>query len=89
MAKVSFTGHLQRHLAIEPVTVTGTTLAEVLNEVFQRYPALRTYLLDDQRGLRQHVAIFIDGEQIRDRRHFSDLTPQNAEVFVAQALSGG
>ena len=89
MVKVSFTGHWQRHLAIEPVTVAGTTLAEVLSEVFQRYPALQIYLLDDQRGLRQHVAIFIDGQQIRDRRHFTDPTPTNAEVFIAQALSGG
>lgn len=89
MAKVSFTGHLQRHLAIEPVTVDGEHLAEVLDAVFARYPALQSYVLDDQCRLRQHVAIFIDGRQIRDRRTLRDATPASAEVFVAQALSGG
>ena len=45
--------------------------------------------LDDQGQVRRHVAIFVDGERIDDRRHLSDRVGADSEVYVVQALSGG
>jgi molybdopterin synthase sulfur carrier subunit len=46
-------------------------------------------VLDDQGRLRQHMAVFIDGRQLRDRLGLSDQVSTNAVVDLVQALSGG
>jgi hypothetical protein len=35
------------------------------------------------------MVVFVNGQQIRDRQHLSDAVPSDAEIYVAQALSGG
>ncbi|MGU1586179.1 MoaD/ThiS family protein, partial [Pseudomonas aeruginosa] len=54
-----------------------------------REPRLRGYLLDDQGSLRRHVARFVDGVQVRDRRGLGDPLQDDSEIYVVQALSGG
>lgn len=56
---------------------------------FAREPRLRGYLLDDQGSLRRHVALFVDGVQVRDRRGLGDPLQDDSEIYVVQALSGG
>jgi hypothetical protein len=46
-------------------------------------------VLDDQGAVRAHMVVFVDGHQIRDRRHLSDPVSPDGEIYVAQALSGG
>ena len=67
MAKVAFTANIQRHVACPSTEVPGATLREVLDNVFAGNPRARAYVLDDQAGVRRHMAIFIDGALIRDR----------------------
>jgi hypothetical protein len=61
----------------------------VLDAVFATNPRLRGYVLDDQGRLRQHVVVFVDGSQVRDRLLLADPVPERGEVAVLQALSGG
>jgi molybdopterin synthase sulfur carrier subunit len=89
MATVTFTENLQRHVECPPTSAPGATVREVLAEVFRANPRARGYVLDDQGELRVHMVIFIDGQQIRDRRGLSDPVTPNGEVYVMQALSGG
>ena len=89
MAQVKFTQHLERHLAVPPQEVTGSTVREVLDSVFDENPQLRGYVLDDQGRLRRHVVVFIDGQQVEDRLHLSDDVEPSSELLVMQALSGG
>lgn len=89
MARIVFTSHLQRQIDCPPQDVGGTTLRDSLEEVFAENPKLRTYILDDQQGVRQHVMIFLDGEPINDRIHLSDQIGETSEIYVMQALSGG
>jgi hypothetical protein len=89
MARVTFTPNLQRHVACPAVEVAGGTVREVLEAAFAGNAAARRYVLDDQAGLRRHMAIFINGVQIRDRMRLTDAVPPDAEVYVMQALSGG
>jgi hypothetical protein len=35
------------------------------------------------------MVVFVDGRQVKDRQHLSDPVKSNAEIYVAQALSGG
>jgi len=89
MPRVRFTPHLQRHIDSPPREVSGATVGEILDAVFADNPRLRGYLLDDQGRLREHLSIFIDDEAVTDREGLGDPVPDDAEVFVLQALSGG
>jgi molybdopterin synthase sulfur carrier subunit len=89
MATIRFTHNIQRHVACPTREVGGSTLREVLDSYFQENQAARGYVLDEQGRLRQHMAAFIDGRQIRDRDHLSDPVAADATVDVVQALSGG
>lgn len=89
MARVSFTANLQRHVSCPAVDVPGTTVREVLEQVFEQNEGARGYILDEQGVLRHHMMVFIDGEPVRDRGGLSDKVADNADVYVMQALSGG
>ena len=52
-------------------------------------PQARSYVLDDQRALRRHMTIFVDGRAIRDRAGLADRVAENSTIHVFQALSGG
>jgi hypothetical protein len=89
VARVVFTQNIQRHLVCPPAEVKATTVREALDEVFAENHVARSYVLDDQGGLRPHMAIFVDGEIIRDRRGLSDALEAGSEICIMQALSGG
>jgi sulfur-carrier protein len=89
VATVVFTPNLERHVECPTRTVEGTTVRAVLDSVFAANPRLRGYVLDDQGGLRRHMMVFVDGQQIADREHLTDLVRPVSEVYVMQALSGG
>lgn len=89
MARVDFTPNLARQTAIASREVSAETVREALEALFREFPAARGYVLDDQGATRQHVAIFIDGEAVKDRTWLSDPLDGNSVVFVMQALSGG
>jgi sulfur-carrier protein len=89
MARVVFTANLARHIAAGPVEAGGATVREVLDAVFAGDDVARSYVLDDQSALRKHMNIFVDGHRVRDRVGLSDPVPENAEIFIIQALSGG
>jgi molybdopterin synthase sulfur carrier subunit len=89
MAHVVFTQNLQRHVACPETEAPGATVREVLDAVFAGNAQARGYVLDDQSALRKHMAIFVDGNPLRDRVHLSDPVDANARIYVMQALSGG
>ena len=69
--------------------VPGARLDEVLEGVFARHPPLRGYVLDEHGAVRHHVAVFVDGDALRDKRDLSLALRPQSEVYVMQALSGG
>lgn len=89
MPQVRFTQNIQRHVACPPRKVKGTTLRQVLEDYFATNPAARDYVLDEQGALRKHMALFINGEPVQDRKELADDVPPDGVVDVVQALSGG
>ncbi len=89
MAKVIFTPNVQRHVACPEAQAPGGTVREVLDNVFAENVQARSYVLDDQRALRKHMTIFVDGRMIRDRAGLADRVSENSTIYVFQALSGG
>lgn len=89
MPRVAFTVNLQRHVACPTVEVEAATVREALDRVFADNPRARGYVLDDQGALRKHMAIFVNGDQVRDRLTLSDAVAADDEIYIMQALSGG
>lgn len=95
MAKVVLASALSRWLpAGAPsedvsIEVPGARLDEVLAGVFARFPNLRGYVLDEHGAVRHHVAVFVDGTAIADKRQPVQPVGDHAEIYVMQALSGG
>ncbi|WP_260293308.1 MoaD/ThiS family protein [Sedimenticola hydrogenitrophicus] len=89
MATLSFTPNLLRHVPTPSARIAGATVHQVLDNYFQGNPEVRTYVLDDQGMVREHVTIFVNQEMIRDRHGLTDQVNEHDEIFVMQALSGG
>ncbi|MGH8042477.1 MAG: MoaD/ThiS family protein, partial [Rudaea sp.] len=79
-------GKLSQDITLD---VPGTQLDEVLAGVFERFPNLRGYVLDEHGAVRHHVAVFVDGTAIADKRRPTQVLAERSEVYVMQALSGG
>ena len=69
--------------------IAGASIGEVLDGLFAEHPNLRGYVVDEHGAVRHHVAVFVDGDAIRDKRMLSQALGERAEVYVMQALSGG
>jgi molybdopterin synthase sulfur carrier subunit len=89
MAKIVFTANIQRHVICPETEATGSSVREVLDNVFAANPQARSYVLDDQAALRRHMTIFVDGKAVRDRARLSDAVATGSTIYVLQALSGG
>ena len=89
MARVIFTENLQRHVACPPVEAAGATVRDVLQAALAGNARALGYVLDDQGGLRKHMAIFLNGRLVRDRTGLSDAVGEHDAIYVMQALSGG
>ena len=76
--------------AVEFEIPAGTTAAELLNIVVERFPPLRVELLDEQGQLYPHVHMFVNG---RDAPYLPDgmetvLKPTDT-VNIFPAVAGG
>ena len=87
--RVSFAQSIRTHVEVPPSDYAGATIRGVLESVFEDYPRLRSYLLDDRGAVRKHVNIVINGVAMVDREELSDAINDDAEIVVMQALSGG
>ena len=89
MAQLYFTQHLRRFVEAPAVHSSATTLRGALEEAFLAAPQLQGYVLDDQKHLRKHLVVFIDGRRVRDYEKLDDTLRPDSEVHVLQALTGG
>ena len=89
MAHLTFTQNIQRHIKCPVCEAGGATVREVMDAVFASNETARGYVLDDAGALRRHMIIFVNGRAIVDRISLSDPVPDEAEVYIMQALSGG
>ena len=70
MPRVVIAPAFARWLTVSPTTgakevvvgVAGATVRDCLNHLFEKYPTLRGYVLDETETLRHHVVAFIAGD---------------------------
>ena len=71
---------------VKSVEAAGATLDEALRDLDRRYPGLRFRIINEQDRVRDHIRIFVNGEQTCDIA--MPLQPKD-EVQIVGALSGG
>jgi sulfur-carrier protein len=65
--------------------VEGSTVGEVLLDLFGREPGVRNHILDESGEIRPHVSVFVDGAQA----NLATMVAPGADVRVLHAVSGG
>jgi molybdopterin converting factor small subunit len=68
------------------VDAAGSSVAELLQDLDQRYPGIRFRIINEQDDIRRHIKIFVNRAQIADLA--APLAPSD-EVMIVCALSGG
>lgn len=72
-----------------PAAPGGPRLADVLDAVRQRAPAVERRIRDEQGALRQHVNVFIGETNARDLDGLTTPVTDGTDVYVLPATSGG
>ncbi|HZD93661.1 MAG TPA: ubiquitin-like small modifier protein 1 [Candidatus Sulfotelmatobacter sp.] len=65
------------------------TVGDALEQLWQQHPALRDRIVDEQGEVRQHINIFVGEEAIRFGDGLATKVPENAEILIVPAVSGG
>jgi sulfur-carrier protein len=89
MVTVEFAPALRRHVDCEPQQVSPGSLRDALEQALQAAPALASYVFDEQRAVRKHVAVFVNRRLVADRVRLAEVLAPGDRVLVVQALSGG
>jgi sulfur carrier protein ThiS len=86
---VSFAPALTRHVPCPPQEVDALSVRAALDAAFLAAPPLRHYVLDEQGGLRKHVALFVNGEMLLRPTALERPLAARDQLMVIQALTGG
>ena len=64
----------------------GSSVREVLDNVFAANPQARAYVLDDQAALRRHMTVFVDGKPFATARGCPTRSPQTSARSTSSRL---
>jgi molybdopterin converting factor small subunit len=68
------------------ISASGTTVAEILSDIDRRFPGFRFRIINEQDGIREHIKIFVNENQIQ---HLNTGTADRDVIHIICALSGG
>ena len=73
------------------VSIDGSpsSISDALSLLWRECPGVRDRVMTETGEVRQHVNIFIDGENIRFLEGLSTPVHDGAEIYIFPALSGG
>jgi MoaD family protein len=69
--------------------VEGSTVGEVLDDLFERYAELRERISEDDGSLRRFVNVYVEGEDIRFLDGLETPVADGGEVTILPAVAGG
>lgn len=68
------------------VDASGSTLAELLDDLNSRYSGIKFRMIDEQNCVRAHIKLFVNKKQTSDLCVGLD---SSSEIHIIAALSGG
>ena len=75
-----------KHLELDP---TGSTLADLLDELASRHPMLGRRIRDETGQVRRFVNVYVDGDDVRFTQGLATEVRDGAEVQVLPSVAGG
>ena len=71
------------------VSASGTTLAEVLDDLDANYSGIKARVLDDEGNLRRFVNVYVGNDDDRFLDNLETPTPDGTQISVIPAVAGG
>lgn len=71
------------------IELSSGTLADALSALWTLYPGVRDRVVTEQEQVRQHINIFIGGENVRYTGGLASPVSDGCEVSIVPAVSGG
>ncbi len=68
---------------------SAATVSEALDDLWRQHLGLRDRVLNEQGGLRPHVNIFVNGENVRRKQLLDTAVPESCEITILPSVSGG
>jgi len=85
MAIVKLRGQLEKTAGISELPVAGQSVSEVLQQLEREQTALEGWILDERGEIRQHINVFVNGEQAAPDSPVGD----EDRIEILPAISGG
>jgi molybdopterin synthase sulfur carrier subunit len=73
----------------EEVSVTGDTVAALVDDLERNHPGLKERICDEQGKVRRFVNIFVNGDDIRFLNNLETAIKAGDEVSIVPAIAGG
>lgn len=87
--EVRVTSVLQRVLGSKSVEAEGSTIAEVLEGINERFPGFREQITMEDGSLHRFVNIYVNDEDIRFMQQLDTPVAKGDVVSILPALAGG
>lgn len=71
------------------VSAEGTTLAEVLDDLDDRFSGIRARIVDEAGSLRRFVNVYVGNDDVRFLDGLDTPIPDGTQVSVIPAVAGG
>jgi molybdopterin converting factor small subunit len=71
------------------LTVQGSTISEVLDDLLARYPALGPHLMNGEGELRPFVNLFVGEENIKDLQGVQTPVKPDDRLMLIPSIAGG
>lgn len=71
------------------ILVSGSTVAEALDDLIRQHPALAFHLFDDTRALRRHVLCFRNEVAVRSRAELEQSLGDGDQLTLVNSVAGG
>ncbi len=71
------------------IPVEGSTVSQALGCLVERFPALRSHLLDSQGGLRPYVNLFLGEENVMDIHGLETSLAEGDRLLLIPSIAGG
>ena len=88
MIKVALTANLQKYFPKSKFEIEANSILDLLKKMDQMQNHFSSYILEDNKSVRKHVNIFIDG-QLLPKSETSRQLVAGQTIHIMQALSGG
>lgn len=71
------------------VGVDASTVSEVLSRLDELFPGLKDFLIDEGRGLRRYVSVFVNEHDIRSGEGLMTKLKDGDQIHIIPAIAGG